>query len=981
MAETSNGNMLINLNQLDRLTKALNSRHEEEFGNLVNIMTQLDEVKSDKHYYNEYTLVKEYNLDDESLVQLVPMGLEDVSMSIALINFSSPISLDANKTYSFELLIDNKPILIEKSLSPVVAIETGELGLMSRDLALGEGIQNVRNGTFAIVDKCSYTEGGEDVVPNENTAAITLFLSRVAKLPKKMSIKISEAVPKLITTDFFKKYDFITDDERLLWNNKSERLNYSEVTNTITLKDKLFSLESEGKTCVVYQNNFEFENFNANCSYEISINFENTSYRFMSNMVMSESSLVAIQSETDDITSIIYQGLYLNPDTQEMVLDSTKISAIYQIKDTSVVTGDLLSIELKGIETKIINNEFLETHRFITEEERDSWNNKVDASYVDDSFDMLFDYVNSEHEELNTDNKTFIGAINELELESFETRASVVALDESKVGMDDLPCYDERIKETLAFNAENGFDGYEIISDIYSSGGSTYSYSLIKISDSIPEHLNLEGQCEFILKEVYTDNGTVLEEGIGNDAYTFDGLQMFEGNSDIESDNEDGNLLFVKEDTVLNMGNVFEFNLTKGIWTFKEMVQSFKYGSMTMSMETKLDQVSIDFIKGGEFKTLDKKYIPTIPGEIVKKGKIEFEGTEEEKVVETCAEIFNDYFTNKAIGRYSHAEGTGTIAYGSYTHTEGNGTVAIGYSSHAEGDETRALGAEGSHAEGTQTCARGNRSHAEGAYTEANGYDCHAEGMGTIAASDHQHTQGKYNIADSNGRYHHIVGNGTSEARSNMHTLDWNGNAWFLGDVFIKGTSQDNAQKLATESSVNSAVGSINSTIESIRPYLVTDEERNVWNNKLDSSYETLNTKDKTIVGAINELELESFETKVSIVELNDRKAEVEYVDSLFASVSVKTEELINQTIENNRVVLSTDKRQKIEMVDGAEIVLPTVTDFTEIHLYFSTLSDLTLIFPAGKYQKTPEIKANKTYEFIFTYIGEWLIGYVEYGN
>lgn len=33
------------------------------------------------------------------------------------------------------------------------------------------------------------------------------------------------------------------------------------------------------------------------------------------------------------------------------------------------------------------------------------------------------------------------------------------------------------------------------------------------------------------------------------------------------------------------------------------------------------------------------------------------------------------------------------------------------------------------------------------------------------------------------GDYAHIVGNGVNGARSNAYTLDWDGNAWFAGDV------------------------------------------------------------------------------------------------------------------------------------------------------------------------------------------------------
>ena len=46
----------------------------------------------------------------------------------------------------------------------------------------------------------------------------------------------------------------------------------------------------------------------------------------------------------------------------------------------------------------------------------------------------------------------------------------------------------------------------------------------------------------------------------------------------------------------------------------------------------------------------------------------------------------------------------------------------------------------------------------------------------------YQHVQGQYNEPDS--KLAHIVGNGKSDSnRSNAHTLDWNGNAWFAGTV------------------------------------------------------------------------------------------------------------------------------------------------------------------------------------------------------
>lgn len=179
-------------------------------------------------------------------------------------------------------------------------------------------------------------------------------------------------------------------------------------------------------------------------------------------------------------------------------------------------------------------------------------------------------------------------------------------------------------------------------------------------------------------------------------------------------------------------------------------------------------------------------------------------------------------FMHSASGYQSHVEGVSTVASRNSSHAEGNSTIASGDESHAEGYQTMASGAachaEGymtiasvdySHAEGYKTVADGFYSHAEGGNTIASGRASHAEGRGTVANSLSQHLHGEFNVLDTNdntynrGTYVHIVGNGKSENyRSNAHTLDWSGNAWFAGDVYVGSTSginkDDGSKKLAT---------------------------------------------------------------------------------------------------------------------------------------------------------------------------------------
>ena len=210
----------------------------------------------------------------------------------------------------------------------------------------------------------------------------------------------------------------------------------------------------------------------------------------------------------------------------------------------------------------------------------------------------------------------------------------------------------------------------------------------------------------------------------------------------------------------------------------------------------------------------------------------------------------------KATGSYSHAEGNYTNASESSSHAEGNYTKATGGYSHAEGSRTEASGTS-SHAEGDYTVANRRGMHAEGAYnlydnakfldvvslsnysnwsdkyssseytfdadtgyyTLVNAEPKNEAVIGLYYATSYQYKKGTIDIlrkpislisgtnyeteihqsnlgTDTQGKYVHVVGNGVSSARSNAYTLDWDGNGWFAGDVFVGGASQDDGVKL-----------------------------------------------------------------------------------------------------------------------------------------------------------------------------------------
>jgi hypothetical protein len=217
----------------------------------------------------------------------------------------------------------------------------------------------------------------------------------------------------------------------------------------------------------------------------------------------------------------------------------------------------------------------------------------------------------------------------------------------------------------------------------------------------------------------------------------------------------------------------------------------------------------------------------------------------EDIVASANAEILGDYENNKCTGQWSLVEGSTNIATGRACHVEGAqnqalndgchvegvSCIANGYWSHAEGEMTRvtsyASHAEGSytkmpdgttrygtasgyasHIEGGGCHAEASCSHSEGLATTTKGNYSHSEGRYTIASSPAQHVEGVANIEDAASTYIHIAGNGDWDSRSNAHTLDWEGNAWFSGDIYIGSTSginkDEGSKKLATEEYVDS---------------------------------------------------------------------------------------------------------------------------------------------------------------------------------
>lgn len=248
----------------------------------------------------------------------------------------------------------------------------------------------------------------------------------------------------------------------------------------------------------------------------------------------------------------------------------------------------------------------------------------------------------------------------------------------------------------------------------------------------------------------------------------------------------------------------------------------------------------------------------------------------------------------------------------------------------------------------------------------ASGDYSHSEGIGTIAGSQSQHVQGRYNLIDSNDRYAHIVGNGdgpTNPERSNAHTLDWEGNAWFQGDVFVGGTSQDDADRLVKLSEIGNIGGGgsgtgvqpdWNQTNETApdyiknKPFEVLEEGFEiVWDGNMDDEDKIIVNDDYFKIYYVSDVILTAEQVQSSILTLKNSSTneEVEVDLSTMQDQIVIEEDYI--TIGNAVIITNKDN------VDFQSVIFP------KAGTYFTSVNNGQYIAKLGKpYNiKTLELK------------------------
>lgn len=214
-----------------------------------------------------------------------------------------------------------------------------------------------------------------------------------------------------------------------------------------------------------------------------------------------------------------------------------------------------------------------------------------------------------------------------------------------------------------------------------------------------------------------------------------------------------------------------------------------------------------------------------------------------------------------ARGLYSHVEGNYTSAYRQYTHAQGYYSDAVGVGSHAEGYRGGAYG-KFTHAGGVYGYAYGDGSFSHGLYTQAHGEGSYALGSCNVAdisftawEANHQYAVGdivwhygtgntfgerafdehgfhyyKCKIANSDAtfdatkwdehvysKFIEMIGNGAYDWEnetelyfSNARALDWQGNEYLNGDLYVNCENDSTGgSKVATESYVTTAFSNV----------------------------------------------------------------------------------------------------------------------------------------------------------------------------
>lgn len=229
---------------------------------------------------------------------------------------------------------------------------------------------------------------------------------------------------------------------------------------------------------------------------------------------------------------------------------------------------------------------------------------------------------------------------------------------------------------------------------------------------------------------------------------------------------------------------------------------------------------------------------------------------------------------------------------------------------------------------------------------------------------DHENKEFLDNLADRNI----TIGN-KSQSFNGVDDL-----VYSIEDIGAAPVEHNHDDKYYTESEIDLKLEDVNETINDYVAELQSDIQT-LESDKADQSY----VDEKLEV--VDALTLNGYSIWVGTTE------ELEAIENrdpntLYFEIGEDgSEEVVHVDIVNNILQLTADKYQKTNIVDGTEILFPSVNKFTEIHLYFAADSNVSISLPDNcKWRVEPNIEEGKSYEIIATYNTiEWLVNVIVY--
>lgn len=249
-------------------------------------------------------------------------------------------------------------------------------------------------------------------------------------------------------------------------------------------------------------------------------------------------------------------------------------------------------------------------------------------------------------------------------------------------------------------------------------------------------------------------------------------------------------------------------------WTANNLKTKVNADDLSTSITTGTLSAGTIIIDGQNIKTfIDNNYVTQINP--TGSGNVSF-GRKSGSSIGNKSVVIGD--NSEASNDNSIAIGTGNIASGQHSTVIGQDSTASGLKSVALGFHNSASG-EYAFATGCYTNSNGVAGSTFGnqATTNPNSWCALSSGIHTVANGLVQHVFGMNNVPDAEvsgystpAEHLLIVGNGdylsSDTYESNAMTLDWDGNAWFSGNVYVgstSGTNKDSGSiKLATENQI-----------------------------------------------------------------------------------------------------------------------------------------------------------------------------------